>query len=218
MKILKAGIEILNPVDPKKMIKILEQCGRVCYKSERKITEDSAERFIKMLIGNGHESVLEHGSITVRFICNRAISHEIVRHRIASYSQESTRYCNYAKNDFGGEITVIEPCFLKRGTYAYDLWEKTCKACEDTYFKMLDYGLPPEQARGILPHDLKTELVDTKNIREWRHFLRLRCSEKAHPQMRELALRLLVTFYTLLPVCFEDIWKEYYKTTKEENK
>src|SRR5690606_1047267 len=118
------------------VIKKLERCGRICYKSEDKITDESAYKFIKNIIKRGHESVLEHFSFSVKFICDRGVSHEIVRHRIASYSQESTRYCNYSKDQFNGEITVIEPCFLVPGTAGYDMWYRACLVAEQTYFKM----------------------------------------------------------------------------------
>jgi len=147
---------------------------------------------------------LEHFSFTVKFICDRGVSHEIVRHRIASYSQESTRYCNYSKDDFGREITVIEPCFLVPGTAGYDMWYMACQMAEQYYFSMLDWGCVPEEARAVLPNSLKTELVMTANLREWRHFLKLRTS-LAHPQMREVANLLLNELKVKIPVVFDDI-------------
>ena len=148
---------------------------------------------------------MEHFSFTVKFICDRGVSHEIVRHRIASYSQESTRYCNYSKDNFGGEITVIEPCFLIPGTKAYAEWCTLCLNAEIAYFKMLDWGCSPQEARAVLPNSLKTELVMTANIREWRHFLKLRTSPAAHPQMREVANLLLEELKAKIPVVFDDI-------------
>lgn len=160
--------------------------------------------------GDGHEAVLEHCSFTVKFICDRGVSHEIVRHRMASYCQESTRYCNYGKGKFGEEITVIEPCFWKPNTPSYDHWASSCFKAECEYFWLIDNGATPQEARSVLPNSLKTEVVMTANIREWRHFLKLRCSPAAHPQMREVALILLDKVHWLIPVCFDDIWSEYH--------
>ena len=208
MKIIKPGFEFITPIRGDVILKRLEQCGRVCYKSEGKITEDSAPGFVRRIIESGHEAVLEHCAFTVKFICDRGVSHEIVRHRLASYCQESTRYCNYSKGDFGGEITVIEPCYLHYGSKAYDEWEYACQRAELAYFNMLNLGLTPQEARAVLPNSLKTEVVMTANIREWRHFFKLRCSPKAHPQMREIAIQLLRAVKEAIPVCFDDIKEE----------
>lgn len=208
MKIIKPGIEFITPVRGDVILKRLEECGRVCYKSEGHITDDSAPKFVAGIIKRGHEAVLEHCSFTVKFICDRGVSHEIVRHRLASYCQESTRYCNYSKGDFDSQITVIEPCYLNKGTFAYDEWEKACKRSEEAYFNLLNWGLSPQEARAVLPNSLKTEVVMTANVREWRHFLKLRCSKAAHPQMREVATRLLKELKERVPVCFDDIEPE----------
>lgn len=205
MRIIKAGVELITPIDGDVVMKRLETCGRVCYKSEDKITEESAEKFLAGIIRRGHESVLEHCSFTVKFICDRGVSHELVRHRLASYSQESTRYCNYSGDRFGKEITVIEPCFLEPGSGGYNLWKNGCLAAESAYFALLDWGCAPQEARSVLPNSLKTEVVMTANIREWRHFLRLRCSPAAHPQMLEVATQLCELLHERVPVLFDDI-------------
>ena len=145
----------------------------------------------------------------MKFICDRGVSHEIVRHRMASYCQESSRYCNYSKGGFGNEITVIKPLFLEVGTDEWEMWRDACNMAERFYFELLDCGCSPQEARSVLPNSLKTEVVMTANIREWRHFLKLRCSPAAHPQMREVALILLDKVHDLIPVCFDDIWTEY---------
>lgn len=211
MKIIDADVEFITPIDGAAILKRLEQCGRVCYKSEAKITDTSAPAFVAGIIKRGHEAVLEHCSFTVKFICDRGVSHEIVRHRVASYCQESTRYCNYSKEGFGSEITVIKPCFLHPYTDGFNLWEEGCLFAEQTYFNLLECGCSPQEARSVLPNSLKTEVVMTANIREWRHFLKLRCSPAAHPQMREVALILLDKLHSLIPVCFDDIWGEYHE-------
>lgn len=205
MKIVKPGFEILTPIDSDTVLKHIEACGRTCYKSEHKVTHDSCYGFVKTIIRRGHEAVLEHFSITVRFICDRGVSHEIVRHRLASYCQESTRYCNYGNDQFNGEITVIEPCYLKQYTDGYSAWQEACEIAERAYFKLLDWGCTPQEARAVLPNSLKTEIVMTANLREWRHFFKLRCAPAAHPQMREIATPLLRTLQKKLPVVFDDI-------------
>lgn len=210
MKIINADVEFVTPIDGAAILKRLEQCGRVCYKSEAKITDTSAPAFVAGIIKRGHGAVLEHCSFTVKFICDRGVSHEIVRHRVASYCQESTRYCNYSKDGFGSEITVIKPCFLAEDSDGMKEWKSAMRFAEDHYFSLLDFGCSPQEARSVLPNSLKTEVVMTANIREWRHFLKLRCSPAAHPQMREVALILLEKVHALIPVCFDDIWGEYH--------
>ena len=209
MRIIKPGVEIMTPTDG--ILQHLERCGRVCYKSEDKIADGTAEKFIAGIIKRGHEAVLEHASITVKFTCDRGVSHEIVRHRMASFCQSSTRYCNYSNEKFGSEITVTEPLFFKRGTDRWAIWENACLEAEEAYFSLLYIGCTPQEARAVLPNSLKTELIMTANIREWRHFLKLRCDKAAHPQMREVALMLLDNLHKAVPVCFDDI-AENYKT------
>lgn len=211
MKIINADVEFITPIDGAAILKRLEQCGRVCYKSEAKITDTSAPAFVAGIIKRGHEAVLEHCSFTVKFICDRGVSHEIVRHRMASYCQESTRYCNYSKGGFGEEIAVIKPCFWDEADLKYAVWANLCSKAEDTYIDLIRSGATPQEARSVLPNSLKTEVVMTANIREWRHFLKLRCSPAAHPQMREVALILLEKVHTLISVCFDDIWSEYHE-------
>lgn len=208
MKIIKPSVEIMTPLDGPSVLKHIELAGRVCYKSERSITEWSAAKFVDLLIKRGHEAVLEHFDITVRFICDRGVSHELVRHRMASYCQESTRYCNYSKEGFNSEITVIEPCYLDENAEGWRQWHRGCFVAEETYFGMLSAGCTPQEARAVLPNSLKTEVVMTANLREWRHFFRLRTARAAHPQMREVATMLLKMMKEQLPVVFDDIMEE----------
>jgi thymidylate synthase (FAD) len=209
MRIIEPSIEILSDVDANRIMRNIETCGRVCYKSENLINEESAKKFIKRIIANGHESVLEHEKLTIKFICDRGVSHEIVRHRIASYSQESTRYCNYSREKFGKELTLIRPCFWKDDEEKYRIWCDVMEKIEYSYNELISIGAKPEEARSILPNSLKTEIVVTMNLRELRHFLRLRTSPKAHPQMREVANMLLNYVKETLPVFFEDIGNDY---------
>lgn len=205
MKIVNPSFEILDSINGKELLKKIEMIGRVCYKSEDKISEESSIDFIKNIIENGHESVIEHEKISVRVICDRGISHEIVRHRIASYSQESTRYCNYYKNKFGKELTVIKPIFWDEGSEEYKIWLKSMQNIENEYNSLIELGAKPQEARSILPNSLKTEIVITMNLREWRHFFRLRTSKRAHPQMREIACDILKSFQAEIPIIFDDI-------------
>jgi len=184
-------------------LKLIELAARTCYKSEDKITHNSWERLVKKLVEMGHESVLEHSIITVKFYCDRGISHELVRHRLASFSQESTRYCNYSKDRFHNQITVIKPFYLSKEQYK--VWRQCVEECERAYFKLLKLGCKPEEARAVLPTSLKTELIMSANIREWRHILRLRTSRRAHPQMRELMIPLLQELKQKVPIVFDDI-------------
>lgn len=205
MKIINAYYSIKTPIDGAEMLKRIEKAGRTCYKSEDRITDETAKVFVRKLIERGHESVLEHESITVRFVCDRGVSHEIVRHRIASFSQESTRYCNYSGNRFGNQITFIKPCFLEEGTGGYKLWKQAMFVAEKEYFELLNWGCTPQEARSVLPNSTKTEVVMTANLREWRHFLKLRTAKAAHPQMRELTVPLLHELQRQIPVVFDDI-------------
>lgn len=185
----------------------IERIGRVCYKSEDKIMQGSAEKFVRMLIKRGHESVLEHNHLSVRFVCDRGVSHELVRHRLASFSQESTRYCDYSddeKHESG--ITFIRPCFIEKDSDEYHAWVLAMKNAEASYYYMCKtLNLKPEAARCVLPNSLKTEVVMSANYREWRHFFKLRTALAAHPQMRELTVPLLRDLQTRIPVVFDDI-------------
>lgn len=209
MRIIEPYFIIEDKIDGNSILKNIEKYGRTSYKSEDQITSKSAKDFIKKLIIKGHESVLEHEKITVRVICDRGVTHEIVRHRIASYTQESTRYCNYFEDKFGSEITVIEPCFWnKKKSYdieKYRIWNEALSNAEHAYLKLLNLGAKPEEARGVLPNSLKTEIVITMNLREWRHFFRLRTADEAHPQMRQIARPLLKEFQKRIPVIFDNI-------------
>ena len=211
MKIIHASYELMTPIEGKDILKKIEQIARTCYKSEEKISDGSAERMIVSLIANNHEAMLEHQSITVKFIVDRGVSHEIVRHRMASFAQESTRYCNYSQDKFDGEITVIKPLYLDEGTDGYNYWKDACLVAENSYFKLLDFGCTPQEARAVLPTSLKTEICMTANLREWRHFFNLRAAGttgKPHPQMKEVAVPLLYDMHSKIPYIFDDIIKK----------
>lgn len=197
--------EILDNRDGHDILRMIELCGRVYYKSEDKITDSSAKLFIQKILERSHESVLEHEKVSVRIVCDRGVSHEIVRHRIASYSQESTRYCNYSKDKFGNELTFIRPCFWMDNPTAMGEWEKAMVEAEKAYFELLNLGCTPQEARSVLPNSLKTEIIVTMNLREWKHFFKLRTSSAAHPQMREIAIPILTAFQHWIPIVFDDV-------------
>lgn len=204
MKLVKASYEILSKIDREEILKAIEVAGRTCYKSEDKITEESAGKFVEMISNRNHYSVLEHQSISVRFICDRGVSHEIVRHRIASFSQESTRYCNYSKDKFGNELTFID-IIDHMNTPQYKEWLEAMKQSEDNYLVQISKECLPQIARSVLPNSLKTEIVVTANLREWKEIFRQRTSKAAHPQMRELMIPLCNELKAKLPEIFGDI-------------
>lgn len=202
MRVVNSSFEILQfPTD----ISLLEKAGRVCYLSEPK---GNPEKFVKKIIDNGHLSVIEHLTVTVRIICDRAIANELVRHRLCSFSQTSTRYVNYSKKD----IELIKPCFwqeevLDNETWfskpsQYQLWLNAMQYAETTYLELIKNGATPQEARSVLPNSLKTEIIISANLREWLHIFKLRCSEKSHPQMREVMIPLRKEFAKRLPVIF----------------
>lgn len=221
MRVLKAGYEILTPISENgiKELQHIERIGRVCYKSEDKITDDgeSAKKFVKMLIANGHEAMIEHGTLSVLFTVDRGVSHEMVRHRIASFAQESTRYVNYSKEKFGNEISVID---IENGICGdgkmknmdadkigeiHMEWLDAMRDAERHYMKMIACGASPQITRSVLPNATKTNLIITANYREWRAFFRLRTAPSAHPQIREVAIPLLMELQKKIPVVFDDI-------------
>lgn len=213
MKIINAGYQILSEISEGgiKELQLIERIGRVCYKSEGMITPDgeSAKKFVKKLIASGHEAMLEHSSLSVLFTVDRGVTHELVRHRIMSFAQESTRYCNYSGDKFGNEITVIKPCWLDDETNPdYHAWEGAMRLAEDKYFDLLDKGWKPQQARSVLPTSTKADIVLTGNYREWRHFFKLRAcgvTGAPHPQMLEVTVPLLTEVSNRIPVVFDDL-------------
>lgn len=231
-KIIKCRYEILTPLDPEigmDILKHIERVARTCYKSETAITEQSSANMVRRLIANRHLAMLEHFSLSVKFTTDRGVSHETVRHRIASYAQESTRYCNYGSDKFNNEITVISPLSAMElkapdstniGEW-YDLWVEAICDAEKKYLRLIELGCPPEIARGVLPTSLKTEIVATMNLREWRHFFELRVlgtTGKPHPQIYELTKPLLFKLNNYIPVVFEDLVERFKKVNPYADK
>lgn len=225
MKIIEPKYEILTDISEGgiKELQQIERVARVCYKSEDKITPDgaSAKKLVNFLIKQEHEAMLEHSQLSVLFTCDRGVANELVRHRIASFAQESTRYCNYAKEKFGGELSFVRPFYIPNVPYGsterekatdndkdiFDAWTDVCNIAESDYgFLVNQCHLRPEQARCVLPLCLKTEIVVTANYREWRNIFKLRTPVAAHPQMRELMCPLLLEVQKKIPVIFDDIY------------
>lgn len=198
MQIIDQGYEIISLPDD--LLQIIETAGRTCYKSEDKITPDSAAGFVQRMRDRGHHAMIEFADIIVRFTTNRGVTHELVRHRLFSFAQESTRYVRY-----DGKMEFIRPCWWADSTPDQQgLWQTAMADSEKSYLALLQSGWRAEQAREVLPNSLKTEIVVKGNIREWRHMFSLRCSKKAHPQIRALMLPLLADLKARLPVVFDD--------------
>jgi len=199
MKIIEQSWQWIQK--PELPLELIEKAGRTCYKSEDKITEGSAKKFVEMVIKRGHHSVIEHVTASVKFITNRGVLAELTRHRLAAYSVESTRYCNYGRND----IIFIRPVWWFANLPAQVQWILAMEAAEQHYNALLELKWRPEQAREVLPNSLKTEIVMTANAREWRHVFRLRTPKASHPQIRELMLSCLEGFQKEVPIIFDDI-------------
>lgn len=204
MKIIEPEIQI-EKVDYKKIMKNLERACRTCYRSEDKITDESYKTLLKNCVNRGHESILEHEKITIRMICDIGVYKDLTRHRIASFSIESTRYCNYGKDKFDNEIKFIKPVNIEEGTELYVEWKKACETIEDCYKKMAKQGATPDQMRMILPHSTAAIVTMTANIREWKHILALRTTKHTHPAVEQVMIPLLKNFKEKMPEIFENI-------------
>jgi len=202
MKVIDPKVELLHLIDERDYYKAIELAGRICYQSEPK-EEDSDIKFVRKMMKLGHDAMLEHApSISMRFVCDRGVTHEIVRHRLFSFAQESTRYCLYSN-----EITVIRPNFWNDNghQYKWENWMLAMKTAEETYIQLIRLGASAQEARSVLPNSLKTEIIVTGNIREWRHFFKLRTAKAAHPQMRQVAKQAFELLELRIPVLLEDI-------------
>lgn len=206
MIVVEPSFQILYPKTKEDALEALhriELAGRLCYKSEDRITDESYVKFIQMLIQRNHWSVIEHAVMTAHIVTNRGVTHELVRHRLASYSQESTRYCNYRQGRFGGEITVVRPPELSGDQFK--VWHENVQAAETAYLTLIEQGVTPQIARGVLPNDLKTEIVVTANLREWHHIFALRCSPNAHPHIQTVMRIGLAQAIDLFAPIFDDL-------------
>ena len=214
-------MKIVDPVvyvekyDGVEIMKSLERACRTCYKSENLITDESYKHLLTNCLNRGHESILEHEKISIRMICDIGVYKDLTRHRFASFSIESTRYCNYGKDKFNNEIKFIKPVHIAENTKTYDIWKETMEHIEKNYMQMQKEGATPDQMRMILPHSTSAEVYMSANIREWRHILSLRCSKMTHPAVRQLLIPLLLKFKKDMPELFENI--EYDEEFPKEN-
>lgn len=225
MKIVEQGWNWNNDFDGKRLLRAIEIAGRTCYKSEDKITDDSAEEFVRKMLRSGHHAMIEFAvPAPVKVITDRGVTHEIVRHRLFSFAQESTRYCNYSRDKHDNQLQMIRPVwFIEGGTPEqpedrrgqFEEWYHSMRMAEETYMSLIKLGQSPQEARSVLPNSLKTEINICGNVREWRHFFKLRCSPAAHPQIRELALSMLKGFSNKIPVIFGDLYWEYISEDKQ---
>ncbi|MCK5606674.1 FAD-dependent thymidylate synthase [Candidatus Pacearchaeota archaeon] len=211
MELIKASCELIYMTIAPEIA--IERAARTCYKSNKSSTEESRNEFITKLIKSGHLAMIEHAHASFRCVVDRGVSHEIVRHRLFSFAQESTRYCNYK----GGVTFIIPPWIeITTGKWSFEhvlsksnsptgLWFRQMLWSERVYIKLIKEGWSPQQARSVLPNSLKTEIVITGNLREWRYFFELRTAPAAHPQMQEIANQMLTIMKVQVPVIFRDI-------------
>ena len=210
IRVIEPGFEYLDEINGDQILKKLEKCIRTCYKSENNITDDSAQRMIEMVIKSGHTSTLEHANISIKFITDRGVTHELVRHRHCGFSQESTRYCAYEKDKFGNKLTVVKPVMLQKDSNQYGYWKNCMDVIAKQYFDFKRYfDVKNDVARGLLPNDLKTEICVTASLREWRSIFDLRCDKAAHPSIRYLMTLLLDDLHKKIPVVFDDLYEKY---------
>ena len=204
-------MKLIDPVlyvekyDSEKMLKRIERACRTCYRSEKLITEDSYKRLLKNCLNRGHESILEHEKVSIRMTCDLGVYNDITRHRFASFSIESTRYCNYGNDKFDSELKMIRPCHIEKDSSLYENWKEAMESIEKNYIQMSKDGATPDQLRMLLPHSIAAEVNMTCNLREWKHVLELRCSNHAHPSIRQLLIPLLLKFKQDMPEIFESV-------------
>lgn len=210
MNVVKPSFEILRPTSIEEGIKTLqfiEDCARVCYKSEGMKTEVSWMSLITKLLEKKHFPMFDHGSMSVKFVTSRGIGNELTRHRMAAFAQISTRYCNFSKDKFGSEITVIQPSELTKKE-DIECWTAAMLATELAYMQLLKNGHTAQIARDVLPLCLQTEIIMTADLTEWHHVFKLRTAKAAHPHMRELMIPLLMETRKIFPLVFDDITVE----------
>ena len=228
MRIVKPSYEIKTEIENEKILNHLEMCARNCYKSEVLIKKGSSEKFLKNIIKSGHDSILEHYSVTVKFVTSRAVLAQLTRHRLSSFAVESQRYCNYNKEKFDGQVTFVQPTWINKdfsgeynitwaGIYGIDMevsnnmdkptnrWFWNCAVCERDYLRLINEGWIPERAREVLNNSAKTEIIMTANLREWRTIFKQRCKSDAQSEIRSLLTDLLNEFKEKMPVLFEDL-------------
>ena len=221
MRLVEPLIKVEN-FDGVKIMKRIERACRTCYRSEDKISEESYKNLLTNCLNRGHESVLEHEKITVRIYSDIGTYKDLTRHRFASFSVESTRYCSYNKDKYGNEIAVVNPVYME-DKEVFETWKKAIEDMEKAYMKMKELGASTDMCREVLPHSTAAEYTMTANIREWKHILELRTTNHVHPAIRQVLIPLLLLFKEQMPEIFGDIEydkefnpKYYAKLTMEE--
>ena len=221
MRLVEPWIKVEN-FDGVKIMKRIERACRTCYRSEDKISEESYKNLLTNCLNRGHESVLEHEKITVRIYSDIGTYKDLTRHRFASFSVESTRYCSYNKDKYGNEIAVVNPVYIE-DKEVFETWKKAIEDMEKAYMKMKELGASTDMCREILPHSTAAEYTMTANIREWKHILELRTTNHVHPAIRQVLIPLLLLFKEQMTEIFRDIEydkefnpKYYAKLTMEE--
>lgn len=210
MKIVSPSVQILTPLDGEQILRHIENCGRTCYQSYENKNEESHKKMIAMLIKSGHESVLEHFSISVKILTNVSCYKDITRHRAGTaFSIESTRFCSYNKDKFGNELKFLKPVNIQEGTDEYTVWQNCMQNIEDSYKEMANLGCKPDQLRMILPHSIAAEVCMTANLRAWRHIFKMRCAKAAHPDVQVVMKMVLKEFHDKIPVVFDDLYNEF---------
>lgn len=222
MRLVEPWIKVEN-FDGVKIMKRIERACRTCYRSEDKISDESYKNLLTNCLNRGHESVLEHEKITVRIYSDIGTYKDLTRHRFASFSVESTRYCSYNKDKYGSEIAVVNPVYME-DKEVFETWKKAIEDMEKAYMKMKELGASTDMCREILPHSTAAEYTMTANIREWKHILELRTTNHVHPAIRQVLIPLLLLFKEQMPEIFGDIEydtefnpKYYAKLTMEED-
>jgi len=205
MRIIEPSFEIINFTD--NAIDVIQQAGRNCYQSDP--TSDPAA-FVSRLIRSGHHTPLEFASATVKIVCDRGVMAELTRHRLSSFAVQSSRYCNYSKDKFGNEISVVRPIFWPTSHMQYTLWRQACQVAEESYMTLLKRGATAQEARSVLPNSLATSIMISANLREFMHIFKLRCDKQSHPQIREVCLPLLSEFHKRVPVLFEELYRKHH--------
>lgn len=210
MKIVSPSVQILTPLNGEQILRHIENCGRTCYQSYENKNEESHKKMIAMLIKSGHESVLEHFSITVKILTNVSCYKDITRHRAGTaFSIESTRFCSYNKDKFGNELKFLKPVNIQEGTDEYTVWQNCMQNIEDSYKEMANLDCKPDQLRMILPHSIAAEVCMTANLRAWRHIFKMRCAKAAHPDVQVVMKMILKEFHDKIPVVFDDLYNEF---------
>ena len=210
MKIVEAQITQITPLNGRAMLKQIEEIARTCYRSEDKITADgkSAEQIVKALVNAGHWAMLEHATISMRYLSNIAAYKDLTRHRHGSYAIESTRWCSYNKGKFGSEIKFLDPVEIPKDSLKYQVWLNSMEQAETNYMNLASMGAKPDELSLVLPQSTAAEFVITANLREWNHIFRLRAVGHSRPCVQQIMQPTLAMFHKEIPIVFDDVYNK----------